>query len=203
MRLCIDSLGDSGTHSWLSWLLSPCQRVALPIPPMRPYLLTSHCVPTHTHTHTPPCPAILSPRGSCADPHPPTTFTCARRCESWAHPLPARCYFLKVMLGATYGGNRYRLGRGNMTVFSMDLGTAGAQPAPRLDVWSSAAGYSDFAQVRSAPRGGCSATHPPPVVSLGRSKKNWGGGGGRKIYAVQGQFLMLVANTDDPCCCCR
>lgn len=55
----------------------------------------------------------------------------------------------QVMLGATYGVNRYRLGRANMTLFSMDLAATGAQPVPQINVWPNAAGYSDFAQVRS------------------------------------------------------
>lgn len=53
----------------------------------------------------------------------------------------------EVLLAATNGANRYRLGRGNMTVFSLDEAAPGAQPVPRLNVWPNAAGYSDFAQV--------------------------------------------------------
>ena len=43
----------------------------------------------------------------------------------------------------------YRLGRGNMSVWTLDTATEGAKPVSRLDVWPSAAGYSDFAQAKS------------------------------------------------------
>ena len=40
-------------------------------------------------------------------------------------------------------------GRGNMSVFTLDTATAGAQPVSLLDVWPQAAGYSDIAQAKS------------------------------------------------------
>ena len=40
-----------------------------------------------------------------------------------------------VLLAATSGVNKYRLGRGNMSVFSLDETVPGAEPVSRLDVW--------------------------------------------------------------------
>ena len=54
----------------------------------------------------------------------------------------------KVYLGATYGRNGLYLGRGNMTVFTLDTTAAKPEPAAVQNVWPDAAGYSDFAQVR-------------------------------------------------------
>ena len=58
-----------------------------------------------------------------------------------------------VLLASTDGPNKYRLGRGNMSVFSLDTTTTGAEPVSIQDVWPSAAGYSDFAQVLTAQGG--------------------------------------------------
>jgi hypothetical protein len=55
-----------------------------------------------------------------------------------------------VLLAATFGRNKFRLGRGNMSVFSLDTGNTTAEPVSTLDVWPQAAGYSDFTQVRTA-----------------------------------------------------
>lgn len=86
----------------------------------------------------------------------------------------------QVLLGATSGRNKLYLGRGNMSVFSLDTRDATAKPAAVQDVWPDAAGYSDFAQVqRGAGRLG-------PVLLL------FEGGGtvydyGIKITPVAGQ----------------
>lgn len=53
----------------------------------------------------------------------------------------------QVLLATTNGANHFRLGRGNMSVFSLDEAIPGAQPVSRLDVWPDAADYSDFAQI--------------------------------------------------------
>ena len=57
----------------------------------------------------------------------------------------------QVLLGATSGLNRFRLGRANMSVFSLDTATPGAEPVSVEDVWPDAAGYSDMAQAPSSP----------------------------------------------------
>ena len=57
----------------------------------------------------------------------------------------------QVLLGATSGLNRFRLGRANMSVFSLDAANASAEPVPVQDVWPSAAGYSDMAQAPGGP----------------------------------------------------
>ena len=54
----------------------------------------------------------------------------------------------QVLLGVTNGRNRFRLGRGNMSVFTLNTANASAKPVSFEDVWPDAAGYSDFAQVR-------------------------------------------------------
>jgi len=82
----------------------------------------------------------------------------------------------QVLLAATNGANRYRLGRGNMSVFSLDEATPGAQPVSRLDVWPDAAGYSDFAQV-----GGLNG----PVMLL------FEGGGGIYDYGIKIASILL------------
>ena len=67
--------------------------------------------------------------------------TCEGSIGRDAHAPPGQ-----VMLSATYGGNRFRLGRANMSVFSFDAAAAGSEPVPVLNVWPNAAGYSDFSQ---------------------------------------------------------
>ena len=53
------------------------------------------------------------------------------------------------MLATISGHSPYRLGRGNMSVFTLDTATAGSLPQSKQDVWPNAAGYSDIAQARS------------------------------------------------------
>ena len=55
----------------------------------------------------------------------------------------------QVLLASVAGHVPFYLGRGNMSVFTLDTAAAGAQPVARADVWPEAAGYSDFAQARS------------------------------------------------------
>ena len=55
----------------------------------------------------------------------------------------------EVLLAAPSGYNHYRLGRGNMSVFSLNTGARGSAPISRMDVWPQAAGYSDFAQTNN------------------------------------------------------
>ena len=55
----------------------------------------------------------------------------------------------QVLLAAPSGHVPFRLGRGNMSVYTLDTATPGAEPVSRLDVWPNAAGYSDFAQAKS------------------------------------------------------
>ena len=54
----------------------------------------------------------------------------------------------EVLLATIAGHFPGYLGRGNMSVWSLDT-AAGADPVSKLDVWPQAAGYSDFAQARS------------------------------------------------------
>ena len=55
----------------------------------------------------------------------------------------------QVVLATISGHSPYRLGRGNMSVFTLDTATAGSLPQSKQDVWPNAAGYSDIAQARS------------------------------------------------------
>jgi hypothetical protein len=61
------------------------------------------------------------------------------------HAAPAG----QVLLAAPSGRVPYRLGRGNMSVWTLDTATDGAEPVSRTDVWPEAAGYSDFVQTKS------------------------------------------------------
>ena len=54
----------------------------------------------------------------------------------------------EVLLATIAGHFPGYLGRGNMSVWSLDT-AGGGDPVSRLDVWPQAAGYSDFAQARS------------------------------------------------------
>ena len=57
----------------------------------------------------------------------------------------------ELLLGSISGRNSYYLGRGNMSVWTLDLDAsgAGAEPVSRINVWPQAAGYSDWAQTKS------------------------------------------------------
>lgn len=55
----------------------------------------------------------------------------------------------EVLLAAPSGHVPFRLGRGNMSVWSLDTMREGAVPISRVDVWPNAAGYSDFSQTAS------------------------------------------------------
>ena len=55
----------------------------------------------------------------------------------------------EVLLATISGHVPFRLGRGNMSVWTLDTKAVGANPVSRLDVWPDAAGYSDFAQAKS------------------------------------------------------
>tara|TARA_B110001452_G_scaffold260718_1_gene258561 strand:+ start:1095 stop:1898 length:804 start_codon:yes stop_codon:yes gene_type:complete len=55
----------------------------------------------------------------------------------------------EVLLATISGHFQGYLGRGNMSVWTLDTAAAGADPVSRLDVWPDAAGYSDFAQAKS------------------------------------------------------
>merc|ERR1712217_56787 len=55
----------------------------------------------------------------------------------------------EVLLASISGHNSYYLGRANMSVWSLDTSSVGTVPVSRVNVWPTAAGYSDFAQARS------------------------------------------------------
>ena len=55
----------------------------------------------------------------------------------------------QVLLASVSGRVPFRLGRGNMSVWTLDTAAAGSEPVSRLQVWPNAAGYSDFAQAKS------------------------------------------------------
>ena len=54
-----------------------------------------------------------------------------------------------VLLAAPDGPVPFRLNRGNISVWTLDMATMGAAPMSRVDVWPDAGGYSDWAQARS------------------------------------------------------
>eukprot|EP00326_Haptolina_ericina_P004331 CAMPEP_0181208948 /NCGR_PEP_ID=MMETSP1096-20121128/22395_1 /TAXON_ID=156174 ORGANISM="Chrysochromulina ericina, Strain CCMP281" /NCGR_SAMPLE_ID=MMETSP1096 /ASSEMBLY_ACC=CAM_ASM_000453 /LENGTH=137 /DNA_ID=CAMNT_0023300057 /DNA_START=44 /DNA_END=457 /DNA_ORIENTATION=+ len=55
----------------------------------------------------------------------------------------------QVLLATISGHVPFRLGRGNMSVWTLETELEGADPVSVLDVWPNAAGYSDFAQAKS------------------------------------------------------
>ena len=55
----------------------------------------------------------------------------------------------EVLLATVSGHVPFRLGRGNMSVWTLDTVHEGAEPVSKVDVWPNAAGYSDFAQTKS------------------------------------------------------
>lgn len=56
----------------------------------------------------------------------------------------------QVMLAAPAGG-RFYLERGNLVTYTLNESVPDADAAKKVNVWPQAAGYSDFAQLRSGP----------------------------------------------------
>ena len=55
----------------------------------------------------------------------------------------------RVLLAAPDGPVPFRLNRGNISVWTLDMAAVGAAPVSRVDVWPDAGGYSYWAQARS------------------------------------------------------
>jgi len=55
----------------------------------------------------------------------------------------------QVLLATIDGHNKLRLGRGNMSIFTLNTAIEGSEPQSHVDVWPDAAGYSDFVQSKT------------------------------------------------------